>query len=117
MDGNIRAVMFFCETPSQVALWWAEFLCVQSDTLTEDDGFFWFMAGGTEYGLHPADSERNPLGGTPVVYLATKDLKDSMSRAIVMGATRHRGPLVVSSERSIAQLIDPFGNVFGVEGP
>jgi predicted enzyme related to lactoylglutathione lyase len=117
MDGTIRTVMFFCEIPSQVALWWAGLLSVQADTLTEEDGFVWFVAGGTEYGFHPADPERNPLGGTPVVYLATTDLRDAMSRAITMGATRHRGPLVVTSERSIAQLVDPFGNVFGVDGP
>ena len=117
MDGNIKAVMYFCEIPSQVALWWAELLSVQSDTLTEDDGFFWFTAGGTEFGFHPADSERNPPGATPVVYPATTDLKGAMGRAITMGATRHRGPLVVSSERSIAQLVDPLGNVFGVDGP
>jgi predicted enzyme related to lactoylglutathione lyase len=109
--------MFFCEEPRLVAQWWAQLLNVQTDTVTDVDGFFWFLAGDMEYGFHRADDERNPRGGTPVVYLATNELNASMRRAIAMGATAHRGPLVISSERSIAQLVDPFGNVFGLDGP
>jgi hypothetical protein len=29
----------------------------------------------------------------------------------------HRGPLAIDATRSIAQLVDPFGNVFGLDGP
>jgi predicted enzyme related to lactoylglutathione lyase len=117
VDGKIRAVMIFCALPNRVALWWAELLGVPPDTVNDDDGFSWFESGGIEYGFHSCDSERNPLGGTPVVYLATQDLREAMAKAVALGATRHRGPLVISSERSIAQLVDPYGNVFGVDGP
>jgi predicted enzyme related to lactoylglutathione lyase len=117
MNGKIRAVMIFCEVPSDVALWWAELLSVNSGIVNDDDGFSWFESGDTEYGFHPADPERNPLGGSPVVYLATPDLQRAMERAITLGATRHRGPLVDSSDRSIAQFVDPYGNVFGIDGP
>jgi predicted enzyme related to lactoylglutathione lyase len=82
----------------------------------EEDAFCWFVASGTEYGFHPADDDRNPLGGTPVVYLASSDFEASMDRAMVFGATKHRGPLVLSPARVIAQLVDPFGNVFGIDG-
>jgi predicted enzyme related to lactoylglutathione lyase len=117
MNGEIRAVMFFCAEPKEVALWWAQLLDAKSDHVNEEEsGFFWFNAGGTEYGFHPADAERNPLGGTPVVYLATSSFEATLQRAIAKGALAHRGPLEVSSERSIAQLVDPFGNIFGVDG-
>jgi predicted enzyme related to lactoylglutathione lyase len=117
VDGKIRAVMIFCVDPSRVAAWWAQLLGVAPDTMNDDDGFSWFESGGTEYGFHPADPERNPLGGTPVIYLATQDVRQAMAKAIALGATRHRGPLVISAKRSIAQLVDPYGNIFGLDGP
>ncbi len=39
-----------------------------------------------------------------------------MDKAMALGATKHRGPLVLSPERVIAQFVDPFGNVFGIDG-
>ena len=40
-----------------------------------------------------------------------------MNEAMVLGANKHRGPLTPSPERKIAQFVDPFGNVFGIDGP
>jgi predicted enzyme related to lactoylglutathione lyase len=116
VNGEIRTVMFFCEEPNEVAHWWAELLSVPTEMVNDENGFCWFIASGTEYGFHPADDQRNPRGGTPVVYLASSDLEASMDRAMLLGATKHRGPLVLSPERVIAQLVDPFGNVFGIDG-
>ena len=115
MNGEIRTVMFFCEKPNEVAHWWAELLSLPTETVNEENGFCWFIASGTEYGFHPADDERNPRGGTPVVYLASSDFESSMDKAMALGATK-RGPLVLSPERVIAQFVDPFGNVFGIDG-
>lgn len=116
MNGDVRAVMFFCDSPKDVALWWAELIGVSPDSVSDNGEFYWFNAGSTEYGFHPSDSEKNPTGGSPVVYLATTDLSAAMEKAIALGAVRHRGPLVISPGRSIAQLRDPFGNFFGVDG-
>ncbi len=40
-----------------------------------------------------------------------------VARAESKGARLYRGPLAISASRSIARLIDPFGNVFGLDGP
>jgi predicted enzyme related to lactoylglutathione lyase len=117
MTGDVRAVMFFCERPKDVALWWAKLIGISSDPVIDDGEFCWFNAGTTEYGFHPSDGDRNPVGGSPVVYLATTDLTAAMNKAIALGAIRHRGPLIISPERSIAQFRDPFGNIFGLDGP
>jgi predicted enzyme related to lactoylglutathione lyase len=116
MNGDVRAVMTFCESPKDVALWWAQLLDVTSASVNNDGEFCWFSAGSTEYGFHPSDSERNPIGGSPVVYLATEDFIAAMEKAIALGAVCHRGPLVISPDRSIAQFKDPFGNIFGLDG-
>ena len=108
--------MFFCDTPNEVAHWWARLLGVPFEMVNEESEFRWFSAGGTEFGFHPADDGRNPRGGSPVVYLATSNLETSIDEATAMGANIHRGPLILSPERVIAQLVDPFGNVFGIDG-
>lgn len=33
------------------------------------------------------------------------------------GCTHHRGPLRISPDRRICQVVDPFGRVIGLDGP
>ena len=87
------------------------------DLVAFEDGFAWFDVGGVEFGFHPADAGKNPVGGSPVVYLRAEDLAMALNRAESKGARRHRGPLSIGASRSIVQLVDPFGNVFGLDGP
>ncbi|MFD5786385.1 hypothetical protein ACFWH1_07050 [Streptomyces sp. NPDC127037] len=60
--------------------------------------YAWVEIGGGEGGYHPADDDRNPRGGSPVVNWGVDD--DDQVR-----------------ERRIAQLRDPFGTIVGTEGP
>jgi hypothetical protein len=59
----IRSVMYFADDPESVAIWWAETI----GSAPRNEGEFWFTEfDGVEIGLHPADVERNPVGGSPV---------------------------------------------------
>ena len=109
--------MIFADEPLVVASWWADLLECPSDHVSFVDGFVWFDVGDIEFGFHPSDAGKNPVGGSPVVYLRVEDLSGAVARAESKGARLHRGPLAVDASRSIAQLIDPFGNVFGLDGP
>ena len=109
--------MIFAEEPKAVAYWWAGLLECPIDRVSFEDGFAWFDVGDTEFGFHPADARKNPLGGSPVVYLRVEDLAAAVARAESKSARLHRGPLSIGASRSIAQLVDPFGNVFGLDGP
>jgi predicted enzyme related to lactoylglutathione lyase len=109
--------MIFAEEPKVVATWWADLLNCPGDRVSCDDGFVYFDIGGIEFGFHPFDAGKNPVGGSPVVYLRVEDHAAALARAESKGARLHRGPLVVHASRSIAQLIDPFGNIFGFDGP
>ena len=79
--------------------------------------FVFFDANGVEFGSHPADSELNPRGGSPVAYFSVARLNAARRELIELGATPLRGPLAVAEDRAICQLRDPFGNVFGLDGP
>lgn len=107
--------MMFIEDPRAAASWWAALLEVGDDSIHVDGDFVRFTADRVEFGFHPADDERNPRAGSPVPYLLASDLAGDMARAIQCGATLHRGPLDVDPGRTICQLVDPFGTVFGID--
>jgi predicted enzyme related to lactoylglutathione lyase len=106
--------MFFVSQPSQAATWWARAM----DTVAHHDGEYSFVeVGELEVGFHPNDDGRNPPGSSTVAYFHADDFEQSRTRFLQLGCTMHRGPLDVSATRRIAQLTDPFGNVFGLDGP
>ena len=110
-------MMIFAQEPGVVAQWWADLLECPVDRVAFVDGFAWFDVGDIEFGFHLADASKNPVSGSPVVHLRVEDLAAASARAESKGARLHRGPLAVESSRSITQLVDPFGNVFGLDGP
>ncbi|WP_245205794.1 VOC family protein [Kitasatospora sp. RG8] len=79
--------------------------------------YAWVERGGVELGFHPADDERNPRGGSPIVYWSVDDVDQVRERLLAAGCSHHRGPLRIEPGRRIAQLIDPFGTVIGIDGP
>lgn len=116
MSSPVRAVMFFANEPRVAAIWWATLCAIPASSVESVDEFACFDLGDIEFGFHPSDEEMNPHGGTPVIYLTTDNLEKSVSNAQALGAQLHRGPLQVSGDRTIAQLVDPFGNIFGFDG-
>jgi|ERR1700722_1911073 predicted enzyme related to lactoylglutathione lyase len=117
MSSILRAVMVFAENPKEVAAWWADLLEYPNERVSIEKDFAWFEVDGIEFGFHRSDVIKNPVGGSPVVYLRVDDHSAAVARAESKGARLHRGPLVIDASRSIAQLVDPFGNVFGLDGP
>lgn len=119
MFRSIRTVMMFVDEPEKAARWWADIL-EASDVHLDVDGdnvYAWLMVADIEYGFHPASPKRNPQGGSPVVYWSVDDLTTARRRLLDAGCVHHRGPLDVEEGRRICQLTDPFGTVFGLEGP
>ncbi len=108
--------MFFAPDPETQCRWWANHMI---DGEPQHEGLYWWLetGEGTEIGFHPADSERNPLGGTPVVYWNPLHGVDrQLQDLLAVGCTLHRGPLAIGSGRRICQVLDPFGNCFGLDG-
>jgi predicted enzyme related to lactoylglutathione lyase len=116
---RVTALMLFAEDTHAVASWWAAAFGIDRLEVEEhpQGDFVFFDAFGIEVGVHAADPKKNPIGGSPVVYFSVSSVETAREAMIELGATPHRGPLVVDSRRSICQLRDPFGNVFGLDGP
>ncbi|MEU1628731.1 VOC family protein [Streptomyces sp. NPDC020096] len=114
----VRTVMVFADDPEKSARWWASVL--DAEVHLEVDGgrvYAWLDVGGIELGFHPADETRNPHGGSPVVYWAVDDMDTVRTRLLDAGCTHHRGPIEAEPDRKICQLTDPFGTIFGLDGP
>jgi predicted enzyme related to lactoylglutathione lyase len=110
----IKAIMYFVERPGLAANWWADAF----DTTAVHEGSFSYVhVEGLEIGFHPNEDGRNPKGSSTVAYLSTPDLEASRAHFLERGCAMHRGPLTISPTRTIVQLTDPFGNVFGLDGP
>lgn len=107
--------MVFAERPAAVAQWYCAALGLGGTELMPG-GAAIVLAGVVELVFHPADEIKNPQGASTVVYWQSDDFSADLTRLIGLGARVHRGPLVVSDTRSICQLVDPWGNVFGLDG-
>ncbi|MHB1209518.1 MAG: VOC family protein [Acidimicrobiales bacterium] len=91
MTSIVRAVMIFADEPVVVASWWADLLDCPRDRMTFHDGFVQFDVGDIEFGFHRADAAKNPVGGSPAVYLRVEDHPAAVTRAESKGARLHRG--------------------------
>jgi predicted enzyme related to lactoylglutathione lyase len=106
--------MYFVNNPASAATWWA----MATDTEAHHEGEYSYIEmGDLEVGFHPNADGRNPQGSSTVAYFKVDNVDDERHRFLELGCTAHRGPLDISPTRKIAQLVDPFGNVFGLDGP
>ncbi|WP_434593397.1 VOC family protein [Streptomyces sp. A5-4] len=119
MFKDVRIVMVFADAPEISARWWGQVLDAPVKTDVSNTGavYAWVQAGSIELGFHPADTERNAPGGSPVVYWGVDDLDQARDHLLGAGCDHHRGPLLIEPGRRIAQLRDPFGTIIGIEGP
>lgn len=79
-------------------------------------GHAWLEAGGVELGFRSTTPEIRPVrarlcpGAVDAVDVTGQELLDR-------GRRHHRGPVDIAEDGHIRQLVDPFGTVFGLDGP
>lgn len=81
------------------------------------EDFAWFGLAGIEIGFHPADPTKNVPGGAPVVYIGVDDLDAALHALVADGCVPWRGLLEIGEGRRICQFRDPFGLIWGLDGP
>ncbi|MGA5134551.1 VOC family protein [Streptomyces olivoreticuli] len=115
---GIRTVMVFVDDPEAAARWWGDIF--GSEVKLDINGtavYAWLDLDGLEFGFHQASPKANPHGGSTVPYWTVEDLDTERKRLLDAGCIHHRGPLDVEPGRRICQLVDPFGTIFGLDGP
>ena len=51
-----------------------------------------------------------------MAYFGTDGLEAHRAALLAAGAVAHRGPLDIEDGQAICQLVDPYGNIFGLQG-
>jgi transcriptional regulator with XRE-family HTH domain len=120
-SGRVRGIpqiVVFVDTPTAAANMWATAL--EARTRLADGGavvdlsfckLLFKSAGeqGTEGKFH--------VGSSTIVYLAVDDFEATLERLIVAGCELWRGPIELDGMRRTCEVRDPFGNVWGLNGP
>jgi ribosomal protein S18 acetylase RimI-like enzyme/predicted enzyme related to lactoylglutathione lyase len=111
---RVSAVFIFVDDIFSSSFWYEKLL--GRAPLYRDQNFAAFRIGEQELCLHPADTKSPHSSGGSIAYWWTEDFAATLSHALGLGAQLHRGPISIAGQRQICQLMDPFGNVFGLEG-
>ena len=118
---GIAQVVVFVDEPPASTRYWAELLGAPHQL---DEGVPLIELPFAELFFHPADrelspsgEEKNPHGASTVVYLSVDDFEAARDRLLAAGCEPWRGPLEIEEGRTICQVRDPFGTVWGLDGP
>jgi uncharacterized glyoxalase superfamily protein PhnB len=118
---GVAQVVVFVEDPPAASRFWAEALAAPQRLA---DGGALVEPSFAEFYFHPIDQaktpggeDKNPRGSSTVVYLAVDDFDAARDALITAGCLPWRGPLEIENGRRICQLCDPFGTVWGLDGP
>jgi predicted enzyme related to lactoylglutathione lyase len=76
-----------------------------------------FDLPGSRLTLHEADSLNQPGPAGTVPYWTVSDVDATVAQWSEHGATPHRGPKTIMTGERLCQLLDPFGNLFGLRQP
>lgn len=114
MFKSLSTVLIFVIDIKQSRDWYCNFL----DLIPVEDyhNFVSFQIGTTFLNLHLADTLSPISTGGSVAYWVVDNLDVAIQKAINLNGRLYRGPLKVKEiSGTMAQIIDPFGNVFGLE--
>jgi predicted enzyme related to lactoylglutathione lyase len=111
---EVVTVLMFVQNISKSKEWYKKFLSMEP--VEDFENFVSFRIGSTCLNLHLADNLSPVSKGGAVAYWRVDDLQATITKATSLGGVVYRGPLYVKEiSRTIAQILDPLGNVFGIE--
>jgi len=94
--------------------WYVSFLGM--DPVEDLEGFVSFEIQNVRFDIIASDLKSPFSKGGSVGYFLVDDLDELIKKCIELEGAVYRGPLrVEESQRTIVQIIDPFGNVIGFE--
>ena len=67
--------------------------------------------------LHEADGFNQPGPSGTVPYWTVSDVDGTVAQWSEHGASAHRGPKTIMTGERLCQVLDPFGNLFGLRQP
>jgi predicted enzyme related to lactoylglutathione lyase len=113
---SVDEVLFFVPDVQAARPWYAELL--GEEPYFDDANYCAFHLANASVGIHRADAKTSPGVAGQVAYWRVRDLRRAISRFESHGCHVFRGPILGVDKVWVCQLLDPFGNAWGlVERP
>ena len=109
---GIDGVLFFADNLAEAKEWIKGLLEKEPDFQSEN--YYSFNLGFCKIGLHPSDSKSSSGVAGQVSYWKVSNMQSAISHFIDHGCRLFRGPIIGVDGVKICQLIDPFGNAWGL---
>jgi predicted enzyme related to lactoylglutathione lyase len=108
-------VFYFVADLAAATAWYSARLGV--DPVTRASQLAMFDLPGSRLTLHEADALNQPGPSGTVPYWTVRDVDATVAQWSEHGATPHRGPKTIMTGERLCQMLDPFGNLFGLRQP
>ena len=109
---GVDEVLFFVDDVPQAANWIMSLL--DKKPAFESENYCSFDLGFCRIGLHPSDEKTSSGVSGQVTYWNVIDLNQAISHFISHGCKLFRGPLTGVDGVDVCQMVDPFGNSWGL---
>lgn len=110
----LATVRISSENVTKSKEWYSHFF--ERKPIEDTENFVSFKLKNISFDICMADPRSPVSNGGSVVYWLVDNLDEAIKKAVNLGGTVYRGPLRIDEvQRTIAQIKDPYGNVFGLE--
>ena len=113
--GEPGNVFYFVTDLAAATAWYSARLGLEPGTRAPQLAMF--DLPGCTLTVHQADEFNQPGPSGTVPYWTVPDVDAIVAEWGEHGATPHRGPKTIMTGERLCQLLDPFGNLFGVRQP
>lgn len=112
MLGPVGNVFYFVDDFDAAVVWYTARL--RREPVVRGGALVAFDIAGVRLTIHKSDDfdSPGPAGNCP--YWTVPDVDATVAEWTAFGATAHRGHKTVFTGERLCQLLDPFGNLFGI---
>ena len=110
--GPVGNVFLFVDDLDAAVAWYAARL--RREPVVRGGALVAFDIDAVRLTLHQTDELNTPGPSGTVPYWTVADVDAVVEDWVANGAVAHRGPKTVFTGERLCQLLDPFGNLFGV---
>jgi predicted enzyme related to lactoylglutathione lyase len=112
----IDEVLFFVPDVQAARKWFVELL--ESEPYFDDPDYCAFHLANASVGIHRGDRKTSPGVAGQVTYWRVPNIREAIAYFESHGCRLFRGPIFGVDKAWVCQLVDPFGNAWGlVERP
>ncbi|MBO9048407.1 hypothetical protein JYQ29_15275 [Curtobacterium flaccumfaciens pv. flaccumfaciens] len=110
--GPVGNVFLFVDDLDAAVAWYAARL--RREPVVRGGALVAFDIDAVRLTLHQTDELNTPGPSGTVPYWTVADVDAVVEDWVANGAVAHRGPKTVFTGERLCQLLDPFGNLFGI---